>query len=210
MPNQNMTRGRLSQIAQSLASTSKETARALPTSKGGETPLQLQTYRTEIYTYFTIANGQTELLYSAENWVRAKLTLETAGPVAIGTSQNLEPVLSGRGRLLDTDLEYEAFLPRGTRLFIISETVNRVSVTIEPVPWLEQIDVDGKASAANVIAAIERVGATITTALAQIKSGGAAEQVSGRQAAPTMVCPPALPRAVVPRLTPLATTKKTR
>lgn len=124
-----------------LAQQSKEIARAIPNAKGGEQP-RLQTYRTEIYSYFTKPTTDAVLLYSAENWVRVKLELKTAGPVAVGTAQQIAPVLSGKGILLGTNESYEANLARGTRLFIISSSINRVSVTIEPVPWLEQIDED--------------------------------------------------------------------
>ena len=156
-------------VSRTLASTSKEAARALPDSKGGETAKQLQTYRTEIYTYFTVPDGDTQLLYSAENWVRIKLTLETAGPVAVGQSATLNPVLSGRGRLLDTDVEFEAYLPKGTRLFVVSESVNRISVTIEPVPWLEQLANQQESTTAQIVGAIHSVGAAIVAAIGALK-----------------------------------------
>lgn len=128
----------IARIAAEMTSANKELARALPDAKGGETQKQLQTYRTEVFDYFTEPGG-TKLLYSAENWVRIKLTLQTAGPVTVGTRATLEPILSGKGRLLDTDVEWQVFLARGSRIFIASGAVNRVSVTVEPVPWLEQI-----------------------------------------------------------------------
>lgn len=95
--------------------------------------------RNEIETYFTQPQAGTVLLYSAEEFVRARLTLRTAGPVAIGTREELAPVLSGRGIQLVPDDEYEVVIPAGQRLYIISEAVNRVNFTIEPIPWLEQI-----------------------------------------------------------------------
>lgn len=188
----NLTRSAVVAVATRLAETSKEAARALPDSKGGETPKQLQTYRSEIYTYFTRANGTTELLYSAENWVKIKLTLETAGPVAIGTAASLEPVTSGRGRLLDVNEEFETFLPKGTRVYIISETVNRVSVTIEPVPWLEQISNQQQANTSALSRVVAQAGQAITDAVRSIASaaGAAAQSKKGTTAAQMPPCPP--------------------
>jgi len=103
--------------------------------------------KTDIYTYFTKPTGVTELLYSAEDWVRINLQLETAGPVAVGTRDSVTPVLSGKGVLLPNigDTSFEFILARGNRLWIASESINRVKVVIEPIPFLEKIlrSVDG-------------------------------------------------------------------
>lgn len=209
-----MARGAVAAVARTLASKSKEAARALPDSKGGETPKQLQTYRTEIYTYFTRATGTTELIYSAENWVRLKLTLETAGPVAIGTSASLEPVLSGRGRILDTNEEFETYLPKGTRLYVISETVNRVSVTIEPVPWFEQLATEQMYAATLLQRAIANAAHMIVDAIKSIApaaaaAGAPAQSSKGTTAATLPPCPPAssINRA---RLTPIGLPRRMR
>ena len=90
---------------------------------------------TEIYTLFTRANGLTELLYSAETWVRVRLELETAGPVSVSTRENLAPVLSGRGVLLTTAEEQIWVLPKGDRLFWIAESINRVKFSVEPIAY---------------------------------------------------------------------------
>lgn len=96
--------------------------------------------KTDIFTYFTVPNGTSELLYSAEDWVRITLILETAGPVATSTRQSVTPVLSGKGVLIPPSGQPLIFvLPRGDRLFIASESINRVQVFIEPIPWLEQL-----------------------------------------------------------------------
>ncbi len=96
--------------------------------------------KTDIYTYFTVPTGITELLYSAESWMRVELVLETAGPVAVSTRDSVTPVLSGKGILLEPDGEpIEFIMPKGNRLFIAAESFNRVKVIIEPIPWLEQI-----------------------------------------------------------------------
>lgn len=95
---------------------------------------------TDIFTYFTEPTGQSALLYSAETWVRIELQLETAGPVAVGTRQSVVPVLSGKGILLPPDGEPITFvMPKGDRLYVAAESVNRVKTIVEPIPWLQQI-----------------------------------------------------------------------
>jgi len=190
----------IQQISAQLASSSKEAARALPDSKGGETPLQLQAFRTDISSYFTFADGQTHLVYSAENWVRVKVTLETAGPVSVGTSQEISPVLGGRGRLLNTGQEYEAYLARGTRFYVASDTVNRLSLTIEPIPWLEQMTADLVGAVGNVAATVAAVGTAIVRA---IRGPGPQQQPQG------LPCPPPS-RGLLPRLTSLRPPPRTR
>lgn len=105
---------------------------ALPTVKATST-------KTRINTYFSVP-GETKLLYSAEGWIRIRLTLEDAGPVAVGTDQNLLPVLSGRGRLLPTNEEFHFTLSKGDRVYIAAEAINRVAFTVEPIPYLESIE----------------------------------------------------------------------
>jgi hypothetical protein len=109
--------------------------------------------RTQIYTYFTKptrVGDDIPVLYSGDRlWARVKLTLETAGPVAVGQSSQLLPVLSGKGALLPTGGQMEFVIAKGTRLYIASTSVNRVKVTIEPLPWLEQIT-------ASVLALVSR------------------------------------------------------
>lgn len=92
---------------------------------------------TDTYTLFTQIGGN-RLLYSAEEWVVIRLRLETAGPVAVSTREQVAPVLGGQGILLSPE-EVEFTLPKGDRLFYTAAAVNRVRVIIEPVPWLERI-----------------------------------------------------------------------
>lgn len=92
---------------------------------------------TDTYTLFTQIGGN-RLLYSAEEWVVVRLRLETAGPVAVSTREQVAPVLGGQGVLLNAD-DLEFTLPKGDRLFYTAAAVNRVRVIIEPVPWLERI-----------------------------------------------------------------------
>lgn len=195
-----LSRGLIAKVSADLTAKNKDMSRALPSSKGGETPKQLQTYRTDIYTYFTEVGGS-RLLYSAENWVRIKLKLKTAGPVAIGTSAEITPVLSGHGILLDTNVDYEAYLAKGTRVFIASESVNRVNITIEPVPWLEQLDNDTIASQDGVKAAVMSIGSAIVAAVNAIRGGKPIESSTGRQAEQTPTPSPAAARLLAPGLT---------
>lgn len=94
----------------------------------------------DTYTYITDGAGRTKVLYNGDRlWSRVVLTLETAGPVVVGTREDIVPVLSGKGRLLVTNLPTEFTIAKTSRLYIASTALNRVSVTIEPLPWLEQI-----------------------------------------------------------------------
>lgn len=98
---------------------------------------QDQTYSTDIYTLFTKIGGS-NLLYTAQSWVRVILRLETAGPVSVSTRESIPPVLSGRGVLLD-DNDLEFALAKGNRLYYSAEAVNRVRFVVEPIPWGESI-----------------------------------------------------------------------
>ena len=123
-------RGVLSQAAQTKARDAQATEEKL-------SPAVQR--RTQIYTYFTVPDGQTKLLYSAEQWTRIRIELEDAGPVAIGTAQELGNVLQGVGILLETNELLEFDLPRGDRLYIVAGTLNRVKFIAQPIPWQEQI-----------------------------------------------------------------------
>ena len=95
--------------------------------------------RTTIYTYFT-KPGPTEILYPGDRlWARVKLELETAGPVVVGSAESLLPITSGKGQRLTTGDEIEFVISKGSRIYIAATGVNRVKVTIEPIPWLEQM-----------------------------------------------------------------------
>jgi len=183
---------------------SKEQQRALPDSKGGEEPKSLQTYRTDISTYFTPVGG-THLLYGAENWVTIKLILETAGPVSVGTAAALTPVLSGKGISLVTGVPYERVLSKGVRFYIASETLNRVQVSIEPIPWLEQMDTD--INRGHSI--LREVGNAIVGALGNLGRGGSPTKSSSGMTAADLPCPPGN-RTYLPRLTGGPTPKKMR
>lgn len=105
-------------------------------SQGGETRAMLQTY----FTRGPLVGEENPLLYNGDRtWAKITLTLQTAGPVAIGTSSNISPVLSGKGVLLQTGIPISLNIAKGTRLYIASTGVNRVLFLTEPLPWLEQI-----------------------------------------------------------------------
>ena len=98
--------------------------------------------RTQIFTYLTRlpADRSTPVLYNGDRlWAKVTLVLETAGPVAVGQQANLYPVLGGTGVILTVDEPYEVIIAKGTRLYIASNSINRVKVKIEPLPWMEQI-----------------------------------------------------------------------
>lgn len=99
--------------------------------------------RPQAFTYFTTppkSGQQYAILYDADRmWAEVTLTLETAGPVAVGFSTNLVPVLGGSGRLLRTGQDTKLTVPQGATLYIAATAINRVSVIIQPYPFLEQM-----------------------------------------------------------------------
>ena len=138
---------------------------------------------TDIYTYFTRpTTGKSELLYSAEEWVRIWLSLETAGPVAVSTRQEIVPVLSGLGILLD-DRPREFLLPKGDRLYIAAESVNRVKFQVEVIPYLQKILMQMESGLGGVKGVLA----------AALRRRGQAKPKPKKEDAP---CPPRLP---VPR-----------
>lgn len=110
-----------------------------PIASGGA----LQDRATEIFTYNTMVGlqgSQTPILYNGDmNWAEVTLTLDTAGPVVVGTRANIAPIFSGRGWPLTTDQPITFTIAKGTRLYIFSSAINRVKVQIAPTPWAEQI-----------------------------------------------------------------------
>lgn len=126
------------ETAQNLRQPNKTLQRAVPTVPGGGDAQPQAPKQTRSYTYIAGA-GPTRQLLVTDSWSRVRLTLRSAGPVAVGTLTALEPITSGKGILLQTDEPYETMLPGGTRLYIAAGAVNRVNVTIEPIPWMEQI-----------------------------------------------------------------------
>lgn len=103
--------------------------------------------QSETYTLFTkntsvsSASGTKEVFPGIEaRWTLARITLQTAGGnVVIGFRQDLNPPGSGKGRQLVVGELVEIYVPPGQRLYYASDSVQRVAVSIEPVPWLQQI-----------------------------------------------------------------------
>lgn len=99
--------------------------------------------RTLISTFFTSlpnVGDATQIIYNGDRlWGRITLTLESAGPVSIGTMSNLDPVLGGNGTLLTTNVPVVYDIYKGTRLYVLATGVNRIKVVVAPIPWLEMI-----------------------------------------------------------------------
>jgi hypothetical protein len=97
------------------------------------------------FTYLTqigplAAGGGTPVIYNGDRlWAKVTLTLETAGPVAVGQQANLFPVLGGAGVLLQTNIPRSFDVGKGNKLYIAATAVNRVSVLVEAYPWIESI-----------------------------------------------------------------------
>lgn len=95
---------------------------------------------TEISTFFAKPSSEPVIIYNGDRqYAQIVLTLETAGPVAVSTKQNIAPTLSGKGALLETGVPLSFFLAKGNRLYVSTTSLNRIKVVIQPVPWLEQI-----------------------------------------------------------------------
>jgi hypothetical protein len=90
-------------------------------------------------TYITKVGSTDEIYDGSRLWAKITVTLETAGPVAIGTRANLLPVLGGNGVLLDTDVPMTITISKGDKLYIAANAVSRVKIQIEAFPWLEQL-----------------------------------------------------------------------
>ncbi len=125
-------------------------------------------HRTFVDTYFTkvpVPGQDTDIIYNGDMlWAKVTLTLETAGPVAVGNLSSITPVLSGKGQLLETDKPTDFFIAKGTRLYIAAAGINRVKRVIEPIPWLEVIT--------GLIGGVLRAlgGATAAAAAAALRS----------------------------------------
>ncbi len=97
--------------------------------------------RIDIFTYQTkVSTGGTDVLYPGDRmWAKLTLTLRGAGPVAVGQNANLTPVLSGKGRILQTGVPAIFNVPKGSKLYIASTAISLVDVVVEAFPWLETI-----------------------------------------------------------------------
>lgn len=161
----NLTLGLPQQIVESVSDRlrqtggrmSPEVARALPNGAAGQDAKDLQRWHTDMAVIFTTQLGVSQLFYTAEQWQRVQVMLETAGPVAISTRTDVLPVLSGKGRLLTTNVNYDFILPRGARLYYAAESVNRIAWSVEPIPWLEQLAMELRRVAAGGLTGAKQI-----------------------------------------------------
>jgi len=97
---------------------------------------------TEVSTFFARpgADSQPVVIYNGDRQsARVILTLETAGPVIVGTKQQLYPITAGKGERLETNVPFAFSISKGNRLWVATTAISRIKVTIEPIPWAEQI-----------------------------------------------------------------------
>ena len=116
--------------------------------------------KSDQYTYFT-QPGPTQLLLSLPSWSLVTLRLESPGPVAIGTREDLSPVGSGKGRLLPVDEDVKVVMVPLTRLYVVSNSVQRISVMAEPYPWLFEL-----------LTAIRKTPVVLGSVLQKLLTGG--------------------------------------
>lgn len=96
---------------------------------------------TELNTYTTRGLNETELLYNPPHLVRITLNLLDGGLVVIGTRQELFPLTSGQGITLppNNSNPVSFVLPKENKLYVASDSRNRVDYIAEPIPFLGQI-----------------------------------------------------------------------
>lgn len=133
---------------------------------------------TNMYTFFSVPGDNTQV-FSASGWARVRLLLSSAGPVDVSTRQNVTPVLSGRGITLFTGIEAEFVLGPADRLYAASAAVNRINVTIEPIPWLK-----------SIVLEISRIGSGIVAAVTGRRRKAVAAQAAAPDDNPLAGCPP--------------------
>jgi hypothetical protein len=105
------------------------------------------TQTSETYTLFTKdttlskASGTATLYPGIDSrWTLLRIELITAGgQVAIGFKQDINPPQAGKGRLLTSGRQIEIYVPPNQRLYYAADSVQRLAVSMEPLPWLQQI-----------------------------------------------------------------------
>lgn len=138
--------------------------------------------KTQVSTLITEA-GKTQNFFNATFWCRAKLLLETAGPVSVGLSESLGSALSGRGILLPSGgPEIEIELQNGDRLYYVATAINRVKLIIEPV-FLQEATSILNTTTAGIVPGLAGVFGSVVRAIT-----GAPKLPEPVQA----FCPPAL------------------
>lgn len=102
------------------------------TTGAGENRLQTSTFFTKV--------GGTTVIYTADRmWCKVTLTLQTAGPVAVGQFAQLDPVTSGRGQNLQPGVPTTFNVAKANNLYVAATAINAISLLVEPYPWLETL-----------------------------------------------------------------------
>jgi hypothetical protein len=91
--------------------------------------------RADYYNFLT-KTGSTQLLLSLPQWTKITMRLNTAGPVVVGTREQLDPVISGKGAPLVTDQEFEMLIGPNTRVYYFATGINSVTIKVEAIPWM--------------------------------------------------------------------------
>lgn len=96
---------------------------------------------TKIFTYTSTgvtASSDSQNFVSTDDWTQVRLLLQTAGPMAVSNIINAFPVGS-KGILLSSTVWTNIIVPPASRLYMVSNAPQRVSVVIEPVPYLATV-----------------------------------------------------------------------
>lgn len=126
-------------VRTSAPGTSSSSGAAAPADTTLPTPDEGPVLGTDIFVFRTKPQGQ-NLLYSAPNkWVKVTMLLQNAGPVDYSTRQSIVPVGSGLGGTLLTNIPVNITLGPSDRIYVAATAVNRVTVTVESYPWLQEI-----------------------------------------------------------------------
>lgn len=104
-----------------------------------------------------VDSTKTKLLLSVQQWTKVTLRLESAGPVAFGNQEDLFPLASGKGRLLSKDTDVIVTMVPQSRLYIASDSFQRVAVQVEPYPWLWEVYSKLKALAPTIGSLLSQV-----------------------------------------------------
>lgn len=97
---------------------------------------------TELSTYIAKPpiDGQLPILYNGDRqFAEVILELQTAGPVFVGTKQQILPLGSCKGQQLFTGQQVRYQLPKGNRLWVATGSISLIAVTIQAYAWLENI-----------------------------------------------------------------------
>ena len=126
------------ELGRAIPGVAKAQAQRAAAAKEGPSQVPEAEGRTSISTYFTKPGGDF-VLYEADSWAWVNVMLLDAGPVDVGTRDKISPVNSGKGGALVTNQNFRFPVRKGERVYITANAINRVRLTIEPVPFGEQV-----------------------------------------------------------------------